>query len=61
MVDLLEQIPDIAKITLLIRRMHSTTAQRRFEKIVEEFRHSMALLKQYDTKLATSAQEDRSC
>jgi thioester reductase-like protein len=36
MVDLLEQIPDIAKITLLIRRNRTTTAQRRFEKIVEE-------------------------
>ena len=34
--DLLEKIPDIAKITLLIRRNRTTSAQRRFEKIVEE-------------------------
>src|SRR5215813_14062326 len=36
LVDLLQQIPDIRKITLLIRRNRTTTAQRRFEKIVEE-------------------------
>ncbi|HLK04012.1 MAG TPA: SDR family oxidoreductase [Candidatus Acidoferrum sp.] len=36
MVELLQQIPDIRKITLLIRRNRTTTAQRRFEKIVEE-------------------------
>jgi thioester reductase-like protein len=36
LVDLLENIPDIAKITLLIRRNRTTAAQRRFEKIVEE-------------------------
>ncbi len=36
LVDLLENIPDIAKITLLIRRNRTTSAQRRFEKIVEE-------------------------
>jgi alcohol-forming fatty acyl-CoA reductase len=35
-VDLLKQIPEIGKITLLIRRNRTTTAQRRFEKIVEE-------------------------
>jgi thioester reductase-like protein len=35
-VDLLEKIPDIHKVTLLIRRNRTTTAQRRFEKIVEE-------------------------
>jgi len=34
--DLLEKIPDIGKITLLIRRNRTTSAQRRFEKIVEE-------------------------
>lgn len=34
--DLLQQVPDIRKITLLIRRNRTTTAQRRFEKIVEE-------------------------
>jgi long-chain acyl-CoA synthetase len=36
MVDLLEQIPDIGRITLLIRRNRTTTAQKRFEKIVQE-------------------------
>jgi thioester reductase-like protein len=36
LVDLLEKIPDIGKITLLIRRNRTTSAQRRFEKIVEE-------------------------
>ena len=36
LVDLLENIPDIARITLLIRRNRTTSAQRRFEKIVEE-------------------------
>src|SRR5277367_562231 len=36
LVDLLENIPDLGKITLLIRRNRTTSAQRRFEKIVEE-------------------------
>jgi long-chain acyl-CoA synthetase len=36
LVDLLENIPNIGKITLLIRRNRTTSAQRRFEKIVEE-------------------------
>ena len=36
LVELLQQIPNIGKITLLIRRNRTTTAQRRFEKIVEE-------------------------
>ena len=36
LVDLLENIPHIARITLLIRRNRTTSAQRRFEKIVEE-------------------------
>src|SRR6202011_5930193 len=36
LVDLLENIPQIGKITLLIRRNRTTSAQRRFEKIVEE-------------------------
>ena len=36
LVDLLENIPDIGKVTLLIRRNRTTSAQRRFEKIVEE-------------------------
>jgi thioester reductase-like protein len=36
LVDLLENVPDLGKITLLIRRNRTTSAQRRFEKIVEE-------------------------
>jgi Male sterility protein/haloacid dehalogenase-like hydrolase len=36
LVDLLENISDIGKVTLLIRRNRTTSAQRRFEKIVEE-------------------------
>ncbi|GAC1669393.1 MAG: hypothetical protein NVS9B4_25490 [Candidatus Acidiferrum sp.] len=36
LVDLLENIPQIGKITLLIRRNRTTSAERRFEKIVEE-------------------------
>ena len=36
LVDLLEKIPDIRRVTLLIRRNRTTPAQRRFEKIVEE-------------------------
>ena len=33
---ILEEVPEIAKVYLLIRRQRSTTAQRRFEKIVAE-------------------------
>jgi long-chain acyl-CoA synthetase len=51
MVDLLEQIPDIGKITLLIRRNRTTTAQRRFEKIVEESPTLDGLQKQYGARL----------
>jgi thioester reductase-like protein len=36
LVDLLENVSSIAKITLLIRRNRTTSAQRRFEKIIEE-------------------------
>jgi alcohol-forming fatty acyl-CoA reductase len=36
LVELLEQIPDIGRITLLIRRNRTTSARRRFEKIVED-------------------------
>jgi len=36
LVELLKNIPKIGKITLLIRRNRTTSAQRRFEKIVEE-------------------------
>jgi thioester reductase-like protein len=36
LVDLLENVSSLAKITLLIRRNRTTSAQRRFEKIIEE-------------------------
>src|SRR5262249_19510351 len=36
LVDLLEKIPGIGRITLLIRRNRTTSARRRFEKIIEE-------------------------
>src|SRR5438270_4990010 len=36
LVDLLQNIPNVGKITLLIRRNRTTSALRRFEKIVEE-------------------------
>jgi thioester reductase-like protein len=36
LVDLLRNVPQIGKITLLIRRNRTTSGQRRFEKIVEE-------------------------
>lgn len=36
LVTLLEDLPEIGKVTLLIRRQRSTSALRRFEKIVEE-------------------------
>src|ERR1700731_2496637 len=36
LVDLLENVPGIGKVSLLIRRNRTTSAQRRFEKIIEE-------------------------
>ena len=57
MVDLLEQIPDIGKITLLIRRNRTTTAQRRFEKIVEESPTLDGLQKQYGARLGEFLQQ----
>lgn len=36
LVDLLEKVPEIGKITLLIRRNRTSSAARRFEKILEE-------------------------
>jgi thioester reductase-like protein len=57
MVELLEQIPDIARITLLIRRNRTTTAQRRFEKIVEENPTLDGLQKQYGARLGDFLRE----
>jgi alcohol-forming fatty acyl-CoA reductase len=52
LVDLLEKIPDIRKVTLLIRRNRTTSAQRRFEKIVEESPTFDALHELHGAKLA---------
>jgi long-chain acyl-CoA synthetase len=55
--DLLEKIPEIAKITLLIRRNRTTSAQRRFEKIVEESPTLDPLQEIHGTKLAAFLKE----
>ena len=52
LVDLLENISDIRKVTLLIRRNRTTSAQRRFEKIVEESPTFDTLHDLHGTKLA---------
>jgi len=57
MVDLLEQVPDIGKITLLIRRNRTTTGQRRFEKIVEESPTLDGLQKTYGSRLGDFLRE----
>jgi hypothetical protein len=57
LVDLLENIPDIGKITLLIRRNRTTSAQRRFEKIVEESPTLDTLQARYGRGLAAFLKE----
>jgi len=57
MVDLLEQIPELGKITLLIRRNRTTTAQRRFEKIVEESPTLDGLQETYGARLGEFLRE----
>ena len=57
MVDLLENVPDLRKITLLIRRNRTTTAQRRFEKIVEESPTLDGLEKAHGGRLADFLRE----
>ena len=51
LVDLLQNTPSIGKITLLIRRNRTTSAQRRFEKIVEESPAFDALQERYGRNL----------
>ena len=53
LVDLLENIPDIGRVTLLIRRNRTTSAQRRFEKILEESPTFDALQARHGQKLAS--------
>jgi thioester reductase-like protein len=57
LVDLLEKIPEIRKITLLIRRNRTTSAQRRFEKIAEESPAFDRLHAIYGEKLADFLKE----
>jgi alcohol-forming fatty acyl-CoA reductase len=57
LVDLLEKIPEIRKVTLLIRRNRTTTAQRRFEKIVEESPTFDGLQNIHGTRLAQFLKE----
>ena len=57
LVDLLEKIPEIRKITLLIRRNRTTSAQRRFEKIVEESPTFDGLQQIHGAKLAEFLRE----
>ena len=57
LVDLLENIPNIGKITLLIRRNRTTSAQRRFEKIVEESPTFDTLQERYGRKLGVFLKE----
>jgi Male sterility protein/haloacid dehalogenase-like hydrolase len=57
MVDLLEQIPTIGRITLLIRRNRNTSAQRRFEKIVAESPTLDGLQKLYGARLGDFLRE----
>ena len=51
LVDLLENVPDIRKITLLIRKNRTTSAQRRFQKIIEESPAFDSLQEKYGRKL----------
>lgn len=57
LVDLLEKIPNITRITLLIRRNRTTSAQRRFEKIVEESPSFDPLHEIHGAKLGTFLNE----
>jgi thioester reductase-like protein len=57
LVDLLENIPNIGKITLLIRRNRTTSAQRRFEKIVEESPTFDTLQERHGRKLGAFLKE----
>ena len=51
LVDLLENVSNVGKITLLIRRNRTTSAQRRFEKIVEESPTFDGLQERYGRRL----------
>src|ERR1700719_4012243 len=57
LVNLLENIPEIGKITLLIRRNRTTSSQRRFEKIVEESPTFDTLQERYGRSLGAFLKE----
>lgn len=57
LVDLLEHVPNIGKITLLIRRNRTTPAERRFQKIIEESPAFDALEEKYGRKLGALLEE----
>jgi long-chain acyl-CoA synthetase len=57
LVNLLENIPEIGRITLLIRRNRTTSAQRRFEKIVEESPTFDTLQERYGRNLGAFLKE----
>lgn len=57
LVDLLEKIPNIGRITLLIRRNRTTSALRRFERIVEESPAFDKLHERYGRKLGAFLKE----
>jgi hypothetical protein len=51
LVDLLENVPNIGRITLLIRKNRTTSARRRFQKIIEESPAFDTLEEKYGRKL----------
>jgi len=57
LVDLLENVSTIGKITLLIRRNRTTSAQRRFEKIIEESPAFDTLQERYGRQLGAFLKE----
>src|SRR6202790_2362074 len=57
LVDLLENVSAIGKITLLIRRNRTTSAQRRFEKIIEESPAFDTLQERYGRQLGAFLRE----
>src|SRR5580700_9793710 len=57
LVDLLENVPKIAKITLLIRRNRTKSAQKRFQKIIEESPALETLEGKYGRKLGALLEE----
>src|SRR5262249_18560175 len=57
LVNLLEDVPQIGKITLLVRRNRTTAAQKRVEKILEESPAFDSLQERYGSGLAAFLQE----